>query len=582
MIFQPRVLVVDDVIGSESGDALTQENRRIYCAALGLQDEALAPGLLDHAPVASAMFTSGQRKAGANLENSLAVVEATFRAGWPTPDGRYWSAVIADMKFGNDERFGLQVIDLIHRIAPEVPIIVVSSLDQLNVRAGESLRDAAQRVGAQEFLSAPALDRNVEPAYRSTPSNFEERLDVLGLLPDPEQRVVGTSLAICLTLREIRTRIPRDGVNQILLLGGSGLGKSHFEGYIHREVAGRSGRRVERTVAKRVPLAGVAEEMQKKALFGTAGATGVLAGPGAFEEARDGGVVFLDEIGELGPGGQSDLLGPLQPIKSTDGHYYRPFSRMGSSKEERSRCFVWAATNKDLDLLVRDGRFSEALLHRFDGNRVVVPSLKERKTDLTLLIDHFLNEACDQFGIRTRPRLDVPSSAWEDYAEGHSIRELRNHIAAVVSKNQYKTLLTEADFFRNPVAQSSPGALRASGPEPAGTVSELIGILEAWNPAPHMTIDEFEGAFEKLDLAFATSKLRLWRELLARQKAISGDAINLLGTVKQLLGKKKIAKSKPSDVALKIFQAAQVKERPTDPILAQIWDRRRGARIGQK
>jgi DNA-binding NtrC family response regulator len=581
MTVQPRILVVDDIIGSESDDALTMENRRVYCAALGLRDEASDE--FRESDVAEAVFTSGQLRSVDGLKNSMDVVNTAFRQGWPTPEGRFWSAVIADMKFGEDERFGLQVIDLIHRIAPEVPIIVVSSLDQLRIRAGETLRDAAQRVGAQDFLSAPGVDRDIEPAYRSTPRNLEERLDALGLVPDQEQQVVGTSLAICLTLREIRTKIPQDVVNQILLLGSSGIGKSHFEGYVNREVARRQGKRTYRP-ASRVPLAGVAEEMQKKALFGTSGATGVPAGPGAFEDAREGGVVFLDEIGELGLGGQSDLLSPLQPIKSSDGLYYRPFSRMGSSREGRSRCFVLAATNRDLDQLVREGRFAEALLRRFDGKRILVPSLKERKADLPRLIEHFLNKTCDRYGIDVRPRLDVHSSTWEHYADRHSIRELDNHIEEVVSRNRFKTLLTEADFFTNRlVTPHSTPPSPAAPTTTSGTVSDLVALVESWNPDPRMPVDEFQEAYERLDVVFAKSKLRLWRDLVARQKAISRNAVNLLGTVKQLLGKdQKISNSTSGNLAKQIFKDAQIVERPSDPILAEIWDRRRRDRNGKE
>src|SRR5262249_39718761 len=99
MRIRPRVLVIDDLIGSESVDELTRENQRIYCASLGLQPESTASIDLIVKPVAEAVFTSGQRMTQRGLENSLELVDAAFRSGWPTSDGRFWSAVLVDMRF---------------------------------------------------------------------------------------------------------------------------------------------------------------------------------------------------------------------------------------------------------------------------------------------------------------------------------------------------------------------------------------------------------------------------------------------------------------------------------------------------
>lgn len=607
MTIRPRVLVIDDVYGASTTSGLSRQLRHLYCDAFGLRDEhddAMPQGTF----VADAVFCRGQLDAAPH-DNSMDVVDVAFRSGWPDREGRYWSAVLVDMQFGDDNRFGLKVIEHIHRISGDVPTIVVSSQDQLQVHSGETLRDAAERFGAQDFLAAPGVDGSVEPAYRSTPQNLQERLRVLGLLPDPLQRVVGTSLAICRTLRAIRRQIPVDVVGQILLLGPAGSGKSHLVDYIHREIAQRQRRSQADVPSFVVPLGGVGEDMQKKALFGTTAATDVKPGPGAFENARDGGLVFLDEIGQLAPGAQGDLLVPLQVVRSTAGGDCRLLTRMGSAEPIEARCFVSAATNLDLDSLVRAGLFSEALLQRFDGKRVVLPSLLERRSDIPLLVRHFVDRTCRRYGLITPPRVDVSVTAWEKYASEHSVRQMENLIESTLSANPFKKSLTEKDFAID--AHDSPttkatvsevgeqsssdevSLLRANlakaeqkiaeltrhrnATDTGSRVSALIELLSGWTPAPDLSTEEFDGAFNRLESAFGVVKLRLWRELLARQKELTGKA-TLMATAKRLLGRDDIHKSRPGDLANQVFNEAGVGQRPSDPILAEIWDKRRVAK----
>src|SRR5688572_12322933 len=102
---RPRVLVIDDVYGAPSTVGLSRQLRHLYCDAFGLRDEEDEQLPREGAVVADAIFCSGQLPV-APYENSMDVVEAAFQAGWPGPDGRYWSAVLVDMQFGDDNRFG--------------------------------------------------------------------------------------------------------------------------------------------------------------------------------------------------------------------------------------------------------------------------------------------------------------------------------------------------------------------------------------------------------------------------------------------------------------------------------------------
>ena len=390
-------------------------------------------------------------------------------------------------------------------------------------------------------------------------------------------------------LRDIRTLVPNDVVGQILLLGEAGSGKSHLVGYVHRHIAQVQQRTLNRVRCQNVTLAGTGEEMQSKALFGTTEATGVKDTPGAFQDVEDGGLLFLDEIGELTASSQSDLLGALQPVTDTDGTRYRDVRRMGARKGIKSRCFVLAATNRDLEAMANEGQFNEALLQRFANKQVQVPPLRDRKSDLPLLIEHFVEGACRQYQVPARPKLEVSPASWDRYADAHAIRQLAALIEGTISRNRFKTLLTEKDFFGdmpvsipvslvpNPKLQAPPTSPSASTNvvvKTPGTVSALVSHLDSWIPEITMDPREFEEAFVRLDAAFGKAKLRLWRDLVERQKSLAG-AVNLLATARQLLGRPQIVSSKSGDLAAQTFMEAGIAERPSDPVLAEIWDRRR-------
>lgn len=586
MILRPRILVIDDIVGSDV-DPRSPEYRRLYCERLGLLDYSrpVARPAAKQGVVAEAFFCSGQNP---EQKNSLDAVQSAFQGGWPSDDGRYWSAVLVDMKFGSDERFGLRVIQKVHELAPDVPIIVVSSLNQMETQVGETLRRAAERVGAQDFLAAPGASADADPTYHSTPENLKRRLDEIGLIPDPDQIVVGTSLALCKALRSLRQTIPSDAVGQAILLGESGSGKSHLAHYVHRQLAQRTGRSVSQVVFRSVVLSQKSEDMQKVQLFGTEGSTGRRQGAGVFEEASNRGLVFLDELGNLSATAQGDLLGVLQVQRDSEGRPYRSFTR-DSPQQRESRCFVLAATNREWSEL--QDTLSEALLMRLEPVRVSVPALADRKEDLPLLVDSFVRASCARHGASI-PDIEVPSGYWEQYASNHSVRQLHDLIDSAVRRNPFKSLLVVDDFQRSvngessepqrqgpvrPVSVTEPGAAQGPDDEGARTIKGLAASIEHWMPDASVDIQDFDGAFLEIDKTVAHAKLRIWRELARRQIALHGS-LNLLATVKRLLGKPDIPKSKPGDVANQIFNDAGISTQPADSILAEIWTRRRGAR----
>jgi transcriptional regulator with GAF, ATPase, and Fis domain len=143
---------------------------------------------------------------------------------------------------------------------------------------------------------------------------------------------------------------------------------------------------------------------------------------GKFELAH-GGTLFLDEIGDMSLSAQAKVLRALQEGKIT---------RVGGDREIKVDVRIIAATNKDLRAEIRKGNFREDLYHRLAVIEICVPPLNERKEDIPLLVDHFINAICEAYGC---PAKTVESSAYKELQKINwtgNIRELRNVVERLI------------------------------------------------------------------------------------------------------------------------------------------------------
>ena len=196
---------------------------------------------------------------------------------------------------------------------------------------------------------------------------------------DVAHGIVGDSAAIRQAIRLAKQFAAYD--MPVLLRGATGTGKEEFARLIHF-----SSPRAEKPFVP-VNCAGLPEDLAESELFGhVKGAfTGSVATKlGIFEVASEG-TVFLDEIGELPPAVQAKLLRVL-----ADGGY-RP---VGATAEKKTRARVVAATHRDLEAMVGDGSFREDLLYRLNTAEVQLPALSERREDIAILAEHFLEKFC--------------------------------------------------------------------------------------------------------------------------------------------------------------------------------------------
>ncbi|WP_456431786.1 sigma-54 interaction domain-containing protein [Thermosulfuriphilus sp.] len=225
--------------------------------------------------------------------------------------------------------------------------------------------------------------------------------------------IVGQSSAIQ-SIKELITQVVNTDLN-VVIYGESGVGKELVARALHR-----LSYRKDKPFVK-VNCAALPGELLESELFGhEKGAfTGaVTQKPGKFELAN-GGVIFLDEIGDMPLHLQAKLLQVLQ-----DGE----FSRVGGQKDIRVDTWVIAATNHDLDRDIKEGRFREDLYFRLNIIKIVVPPLRNRREDIPLLCKHFLARYSPRLGGQD---VEIPTPLMELFMEYHwpgNVRELENYI----------------------------------------------------------------------------------------------------------------------------------------------------------
>ena len=281
---------------------------------------------------------------------------------------------------------------------------------------------------------------------------------------EPEREEFPTIVGQSVKIRDVCRRIgslARSDVT-VLIQGESGTGKEVIANAVHAHSLRGRGPFV------KVNCAALTETLLESELFGhVKGAfTGAIRDRlGRFKQA-DGGTIFLDEIGSMSLAGQAKLLRVLQE---------REFEPVGSSHTIKVNVRVIAATNADLAKAVTDGRFREDLYYRLNVFPICVPPLRERKEDIGLLAQHFLQQHATSVNKRIRALAPEAIEALVRHRWPGNVRELENAIehAAIVEAG---SLVTPASLPMN-----LAGARGASGPVPAASepcLRERLNVVE--------------------------------------------------------------------------------------------------------
>ena len=225
------------------------------------------------------------------------------------------------------------------------------------------------------------------------------------------QQMIGESEAIQHIKDMIARVAPTDA--RVLITGANGTGKELVARSLHQQSARSAMPYIE------VNCAAIPSELIESELFGHekgSFTSAIKQHKGKFEQA-DGGTLFLDEIGDMSLSAQAKVLRVLQENK---------LSRVGSDKDITVNVRVVAATNKDLQEEIRKGTFREDLYHRLSVILIKVPSLDERKEDIPLLIDYFVEQICSESGKPKREFSPDAVGLLQEKSWPGNIRELRN------------------------------------------------------------------------------------------------------------------------------------------------------------
>jgi formate hydrogenlyase transcriptional activator len=294
------------------------------------------------------------------------------------------------------------------------------------------------------YATGTDIDDRVRAEERTRNENLalREQIDRDSMFED----IVGSSEALRKVLRQIAKLASSDST--VLILGETGTGKELVARSIHKR-SNRADRAFIGVNCAAIPQSLIASELfgHEKGAF--TGATQRRLG--RFESAN-GGTIFLDEVGDLPPEIQVALLRVLQE---------REIERVGSNKPIPIDVRVVAATHRDLNTLVAEGKFREDLLYRLNVVPIDVPPLRERVTDIPLLVEYFIErfgkKAGKKFGTIDRKSLGLLQA----YDWPGNIRELQNVIERAVILCDGETFSVDETWLRRelPVARSRPNAL---------------------------------------------------------------------------------------------------------------------------
>ena len=342
------------------------------------------------------------------IEKSLSREGITFRSFSAAQDAldaledSAPQAVISDIRMPGAS--GLEFMQQLKAKLPTTPVIIMTAYSDLESAV------AAFQGGAFEYLPKPfdvdhaveLIRRALDESVRKSPSE-----DIAGNVPE----ILGSAP----TMQEVFRAIGRLSQSHatVLITGESGTGKELVALALHRH----SPRAAKSFVA--INTAAIPKDLLESELFGhERGAfTGAAAmRRGRFEQA-DGGTLFLDEIGDMPAELQTRLLRVL-----SDGQFYR----VGGHTPMTANVRVIAATHQDLDARVKEGLFREDLYHRLNVIRLRLPSLRERREDIPILLKHFLAKSARELNVDAK-RLSEPAIAFLSEQEfPGNVRQLEN------------------------------------------------------------------------------------------------------------------------------------------------------------
>ena len=327
--------------------------------------------------------------------------------------------VFLDVKMGGLD--GLETLTRLRRLDPRAQIVMISGHGTIATAV-----EATQR-GAFDFLEKPLDTDRLLVTVRNALAHAELIDENTRLREVAESRftMVGASPALG-TVRDLIEKVGPTSA-RVLVTGENGTGKELVARALHEASPRRDRPFVE------VNCAAIPSELIESELFGhmKGSFTGAFADrAGKFEQA-DGGTLFLDEVGDMSLPAQAKLLRVLQEGVVT---------RIGGSKSIQVDVRVLAATNKDLDSEIDEGKFREDLLYRLNVVPIHVPPLRERREDIPALVEHFAEQLSATAGVPARKFSEDAVRRLQTRSWPGNIRELRNAVERALILASGKTI----------------------------------------------------------------------------------------------------------------------------------------------
>ena len=361
---------------------------------------------------------------------------------------------------------GLEILERVRRGMPEVSVIMMTAYGTVESAV------QAMKLGAFDYLTKPVNLDELAVVVQKALETTSLRREVHRLRSEQREfhggtRIIGKSAVMQEVLTLVR-KVCASQATTVLLEGESGTGKNVVAKAIHY-----GSPRADRPFVN-ITCSALTETLLESELFGhERGAfTDAKTQKKGLLEVSDGGTAFLDEIGEMGLAMQAKLLRFLEE---------KTFKRVGGTRDIHVDVRIIAATNRDLEDAVRNGAFREDLFYRMKVIPIRLPALRERREDIPILVQHFLDHFNQEFRKNTLEVAPAAVDCLMDYDWPGNIRELRNAIERIM------ILETKERIEREDLPPGiRDGGGGGAGPRPAaGTGAPAV-------PIGAMTLEEME------------------------------------------------------------------------------------------